>query len=89
VVIDAGSRGKDRPIRYSVTLQLSGGRDPHMRSPRHVVHENLSVAVGEVFRCARRQLDARVKHPRGPAAELRATQSPSWRVARDARLLLP
>lgn len=63
VVIEAASRGNHRPLSYRVSLQLSGGTDAVRRLPRHVTHENLHVAVGDVFKLAHRQLTARSIRP--------------------------
>lgn len=76
VVIEAAPRRSPRPISYRVSIQLSGGTEAQTRAPRHATHENLHVALGEVFRAARRGFDARVRHPRGPAA--------TWPTAFDA-----
>lgn len=71
VVIDATPRGSQRPTSYRVCVQLSGGTQAEDRSPRHATHANLNAAVGDAFRAARRLLDARQRHPRGPGALLR------------------
>jgi hypothetical protein len=73
VVIEVSQRGSQRPMSYRVSMQLSGGTRAQSRPPRHTTHENLHVALGEVFRAARRQLDTRMRRPRGPAALLPTT----------------
>ena len=59
VVIETAARGNQRPLSYRVSLHLSGGTEVERRPPRHVTHENLRVAVREVFRSAQRQLTTR------------------------------
>jgi len=63
VVIEAASRGSQRPLSYRVSLQLSGGTEALRRPPRHVTHENLHVALGDVFKLAHRQLTLRSARP--------------------------
>ena len=63
VVIEAASRGSQRPLSYRVSLQLSGGTEVERRRPRHVTHENLHVALGDVFKLAHRQLIMRSIRP--------------------------
>jgi hypothetical protein len=63
VVIEAASRGNQRPLSYRVSLQLSGGTEVERRPPRHATHENLLVALGDVFKLAHRQLTARSIRP--------------------------
>lgn len=63
VVIEAASRGSHRPLSYRVSMQLSGGTEALRRPPRHVTHENLHVAIGDVFKLAHRQLTARSIRP--------------------------
>jgi hypothetical protein len=46
-----------------VTIHLTGGTELARRQPRHVTHENLHVAIGDVFRAARRQLTMRGVRP--------------------------
>jgi hypothetical protein len=86
VVIEASQRGGQRPVSYRVSMLLSGGTDAQSRAPRHTTHENLHIALGEVFRAARRHLDARTRHPRGPSALLQAPNpSESLRADRHSR----
>jgi hypothetical protein len=59
VVIEASPRGSQRPLSYRVTMHLSGGTEIERRQPRHVTHENLHAALGDLFRAARRQLTMR------------------------------
>jgi ribosome-associated translation inhibitor RaiA len=63
VVIEAAVRGNHRPLSYRVSLQLSGGTEALRRPPRHVTHESLYVAIGDVFKLAHRQLTARSIRP--------------------------
>jgi hypothetical protein len=63
VVVEAASRGNQRPLSYRVSLQLSGGTESARRPPRHVTHENLHVALGDVFKLAHRQLTTRGIRP--------------------------
>jgi hypothetical protein len=70
VVIEASPRGSQRPLHYRVSLQLSGGIDAQTRAPRHATHASLAVALGEVFRTARRGFFPRGHHPRGDGAAL-------------------
>lgn len=77
VVIEAESRGSQRPLSYRVTLHLMGGTELARRQPRHVTHENLHVALGDVFRAARRQLTMRGIRPalgRASTGEMRANR---------------
>ncbi|MFI5306208.1 MAG: HPF/RaiA family ribosome-associated protein [Polyangiales bacterium] len=59
VVIEASPRGHTRPQSYRVSLHLSGGAEAQRRLPRHVSHENLRVALRDVFRAAHRLLTTR------------------------------
>ncbi len=68
VVIEASPWGSPRPLSYRVVLQLSGGTGARARLPRQTTDANLQAALSDVFRSARRQLDARSKPRRGPAA---------------------
>ena len=63
VVIEAESRGSQRPLSYRVTIHLTGGTELARRQPRHVTHENLHTALGDLFRAARRQLTMRGIRP--------------------------
>ena len=56
VVIEASPRASSRPQQYRVSLHLSGGTEISRRLPRHSTHQNLHVALADVFRAARRQL---------------------------------
>lgn len=77
IVIEAESRGSQRPLAYKVTIHLTGGTELARRQPRHVTHENLHVALGDVFRAARRQLTMKGVRPalgRSGVFELRASR---------------
>lgn len=66
VVIEATSRGTQRPSSYRVTVQLLGGRRADYRQARHGHDANVGVALRDAFRAARRQLEGREdKHNRG------------------------
>ena len=69
VVIEAASRGTQRPTSYRVTVQLLGGRRADYRHARHAQDPSVHVALRDVFRATRRQLEGRGdKHARGPVA---------------------
>lgn len=72
VVIEATSRAAHGPSSYKVSVQLTGGTSADRRHPRHAIDTNLQVALRDVFRAARRQLESRDKHARSTATR-------SWR----------
>jgi hypothetical protein len=72
VVIEAETRGAQRPMSYRVTVQLLGGKRHEYRHARHAQDANAHVALRDAFRAARRQLEGRSKHGRAlPAYDRR------------------